>query len=125
MGRKSWVWWVVTLVLWWSKISMGEYIKYKDPNQPVEVRVKDLLDQMTLEEKIGQMVQIDRTVATIQIMKDFYIGNISDFFSINVSMFIPFVSICLSNFDVQEVLKYVVLNQRYLKCAQIFFNLEM
>ena len=29
--------------------------KYKDPSQPVEVRVKDLLGRMTLEEKIAQM----------------------------------------------------------------------
>ncbi len=30
---------------------------YKDPSQPVEARVEDLLARMTLEEKIGQMVQ--------------------------------------------------------------------
>jgi beta-glucosidase len=32
---------------------------YLDPGQPVETRVKDLLGRMTLEEKIGQMVQAD------------------------------------------------------------------
>ncbi|XP_004230073.1 uncharacterized protein [Solanum lycopersicum] len=77
MGKKSWVWWFVTMMLWWSKIAMGEeYIKYKDPEQPVGVRVKDLIGRMTLQEKIGQMIQIDRTVATIQIMKDYYIGSV-------------------------------------------------
>lgn len=54
----------------------AEYVKYKDPKQPVAVRVKDLLSRMTLEEKIGQMVQIDRTVATAQTMKDYSIGTV-------------------------------------------------
>ncbi|XP_060218227.1 uncharacterized protein LOC132645320 isoform X2 [Lycium barbarum] len=80
MGRKSWVWWVVTLLLWWScssKIAMADkYMKYKDSKQAVGVRVKDLLGRMTLEEKIGQMIQIDRTVATIQIMRDYFIGSV-------------------------------------------------
>jgi beta-glucosidase len=31
---------------------------YKDPSQPVERRVEDLLQRMTLEEKVGQMVAI-------------------------------------------------------------------
>jgi beta-glucosidase len=32
---------------------------YLDPTQPVDTRVKDLLGRMTLDEKIGQMVQAD------------------------------------------------------------------
>ncbi len=32
---------------------------YKDPNQPVELRVDDLLARMTMDEKIAQMVQPD------------------------------------------------------------------
>jgi beta-glucosidase len=35
----------------------GELALYKDPKQPVEARVKDLLSRMTTEEKIGQMMQ--------------------------------------------------------------------
>jgi len=31
--------------------------------------------RMTLEEKIGQMVQIDRTVASAEVMKNYFIGN--------------------------------------------------
>nr|BBD18023.1 beta-glucosidase [Gentiana triflora] len=87
MGRRSrskWVTFVLTLVWWFScccnMSALGmeeeEYIKYKDPKQLVEVRVKDLLSRMTLEEKIGQMVQIERTVATSLVMKDFYIGSV-------------------------------------------------
>jgi beta-glucosidase len=34
---------------------------YQDANQPVEARVKDLLAQMTLEEKVGQMTQVNIT----------------------------------------------------------------
>ncbi|KAK4278224.1 hypothetical protein QN277_016098 [Acacia crassicarpa] len=45
---------------------------YKNPNAPIEVRVKDLLSRMTLKEKIGQMTQIERRVAT-----PFAIGNLS------------------------------------------------
>jgi len=37
---------------------------YLDPAQPVEVRVADLLQQMTLDEKIGQMVQADLDCVT-------------------------------------------------------------
>lgn len=51
-------------------------MKYKDPNQPVEVRVSDLMSRMTLAEKIGQMTQIERKVASAQIMKDNFIGSI-------------------------------------------------
>ncbi|KAM7476898.1 hypothetical protein LguiB_024141 [Lonicera macranthoides] len=68
--------WLGFMLLWWSCTAMGDYVKYKDPNQPVAVRVEDLLSRMTLEEKIGQMVQIDRTVATADIMRNYYIGSV-------------------------------------------------
>ena len=51
-----------------------EYTKYKDPKQPVATRVKDLLSRMTLEEKIGQMVQIDRSVASAELMRNSFVG---------------------------------------------------
>jgi beta-glucosidase len=37
---------------------------YLDPGQPVDARVADLLSQMTLDEKIGQMVQADLDCVT-------------------------------------------------------------
>lgn len=49
---------------------------YKDPNAPVEARVKDLLSRMTLLEKIGQMTQIERSVATAPAIKDRFIGSV-------------------------------------------------
>ncbi|KAG8645528.1 beta-glucosidase BoGH3B isoform X1 [Manihot esculenta] len=66
-------------ILWlWVWIAMveAEYVKYKDPKQPVGARVKDLLSRMTLEEKIGQMAQIDRSVASPAVMKTNSIGSV-------------------------------------------------
>ncbi|VFQ98735.1 unnamed protein product [Cuscuta campestris] len=69
--------WLGLLILWWScRSAMGEetkYAKYMDPKQPTGARVKDLLASMTLKEKIGQMVQIDRSVASPQVMRDYFI----------------------------------------------------
>ncbi|GKV35595.1 hypothetical protein SLEP1_g43842 [Rubroshorea leprosula] len=54
----------------------AEYMKYKDPKQHLNVRIKDLMKRMTLEEKIGQMVQIDRSVASNEVMKKYFIGSV-------------------------------------------------
>ncbi|WJX29595.1 beta-glucosidase [Trifolium repens] len=54
----------------------AEYLKYKDPKQPLNTRIKDLIGRMTLEEKIGQMVQIDRSVASADVMNKYFIGSI-------------------------------------------------
>ena len=53
----------------------AEYILYKDPSQPIPSRVEDLLARMTLAEKIGQMTQIERSLATADVMTNYYIGN--------------------------------------------------
>lgn len=55
----------------------AEYVIYKDPKQPLNVRIEDLMSRMTLEEKIGQMVQIDRSVASAEVMKKYLIGKYS------------------------------------------------
>ncbi|KAL0459967.1 UNVERIFIED_CONTAM: Lysosomal beta glucosidase [Sesamum latifolium] len=49
---------------------------YKDPTQPMNKRIKNLMKQMTLEEKIAQMAQLDRVAATPEIMRDFSIGSV-------------------------------------------------
>ncbi|KAI3457727.1 hypothetical protein Pfo_014390 [Paulownia fortunei] len=48
---------------------------YKDPKQPMNLRIKSLIDQMTLKEKVGQMAQIDRLEATPEILRDYSIGS--------------------------------------------------
>ncbi|XP_019199421.1 PREDICTED: uncharacterized protein LOC109193075 [Ipomoea nil] len=53
-----------------------EYIKYKDPRQPVGQRIKDLMKRMTLEEKIGQMTQIERKVSTPHVINQYFIGSV-------------------------------------------------
>ncbi|XP_075636224.1 uncharacterized protein LOC142608350 isoform X2 [Castanea sativa] len=49
---------------------------YRDPNEPVEARIRDLLSRMTLKEKVGQMTLIERRVATPDAIKDLSIGGI-------------------------------------------------
>lgn len=65
-----------TLVLMFCLLALGraEYLKYKDPKQPVAVRIKDLLGRMTLAEKIGQMTQIERENATADALAKYFIG---------------------------------------------------
>lgn len=60
----------------WVAVSEAEYLKYKDPKLPLNARVKDLMKRMTLQEKVGQMTQIERKVATAQVMKDYSIGSV-------------------------------------------------
>ncbi|CAN1251211.1 Beta-glucosidase BoGH3B [Linum perenne] len=62
----------------------GSYLKYKDPNQPTKARIQDLMSRMTLAEKIGQMVQIDRFVATEDAIRKYFIGSV-----ISVSSSVP------------------------------------
>ncbi|CAI0433091.1 unnamed protein product [Linum tenue] len=54
----------------------AEYLLYKDSTQLVGHRIKDLMGRMTLQEKIGQMVQIDRAVASADVMKNYFIGSV-------------------------------------------------
>ncbi|XP_004228467.1 uncharacterized protein [Solanum lycopersicum] len=54
----------------------AENMKYKDPKQKLSVRIKDLLKRMTLEEKIGQMTQIERKVASAEVMSKYFIGSL-------------------------------------------------
>ncbi|KAL5125098.1 Beta-glucosidase BoGH3B [Glycine soja] len=49
---------------------------YMNPQESIEARVKHLLSLMTLNEKIGQMTQIERSVATPSAIKHFSIGSV-------------------------------------------------
>ncbi|KAL5568707.1 hypothetical protein UlMin_025282, partial [Ulmus minor] len=76
MARVSVALVVIVWAWWWVAMVEAEYLRYKDPKQPVAVRVRDLLNRMTLEEKIGQMAQIDRSVANVETMSTFTIGSV-------------------------------------------------
>ncbi|KAL1566164.1 beta-glucosidase [Salvia divinorum] len=54
----------------------GDRTLYKDPNHPLNRRINDLMKRMTLEEKLGQMVQIERSVASPQVMSKYFIGSV-------------------------------------------------
>ncbi|XP_059643115.1 uncharacterized protein LOC132284980 [Cornus florida] len=77
MGRLSVLLMGILVMCWWATMAEAEeYMKYKDPKQPLNVRIKDLMSRMTLEEKIGQMVQIDRNVSSAEVMKKYFIGSV-------------------------------------------------
>ncbi|MFP4644946.1 MAG: glycoside hydrolase family 3 protein [Spirochaetales bacterium] len=50
---------------------------YWDPDRPTQARVEDLLERMTLEEKLGQMTQIDRQyLQTADDIREYNLGSI-------------------------------------------------
>ncbi|XP_076953729.1 uncharacterized protein LOC143627899 [Bidens hawaiensis] len=67
---------IIMLCCYWATIATSETLKYKDPKQPLNTRIKDLLNRMTLEEKIGQMTQIERSVASTDVMRKYFIGSV-------------------------------------------------
>ncbi|KAG2587575.1 hypothetical protein PVAP13_5NG433981 [Panicum virgatum] len=54
----------------------GEEFLYKDPRQPQNRRIDDLLRRMTLAEKIGQMSQIERENATADVVRGYFVGSV-------------------------------------------------
>ncbi|CAO2828164.1 unnamed protein product [Amaranthus hypochondriacus] len=66
------------IILGWCLIKLVLVSSYgwRDKNEAVEVRVEDLLSRMNLEEKIGQMTQIDRAVASFDVIKTYSIGSV-------------------------------------------------
>ncbi|XP_051134244.1 uncharacterized protein LOC127253624 [Andrographis paniculata] len=54
----------------------AENLKYKDPKQPLNVRIRDLITRMTVEEKVGQLAMMDREVASADNIKKYFIGNL-------------------------------------------------
>jgi len=49
---------------------------YKDSSQPIEARVESLLSLMTLEEKIGQMTQVERGSIKVGDITRYFVGSI-------------------------------------------------
>jgi len=66
----------VLLIFCLAVLGRAEYLKYKDPTQPIGARVDDLLARMTLAEKIGQMTQIERENATTGVLSKYFIGSV-------------------------------------------------
>ena len=58
-----------------SDVDLGPVI-YTDPSQPIDVRVEDLLKRMTLDEKIGQMTQVEKNSVKPGEITKYYIGSI-------------------------------------------------
>nr|GMD25985.1 beta-glucosidase BoGH3B-like [Ipomoea batatas] len=54
----------------------SEYKAYKDPTRKIGSRIRDLMGRMTLEEKIGQMTQLDRQNLTAAVLRDYSIGSV-------------------------------------------------
>lgn len=51
-------------------------LPYRDPALPVLDRVRDLVDRMTLEEKVGQMLQLDAREGVVEHINDRHVGSI-------------------------------------------------
>ncbi|XP_031122675.1 uncharacterized protein LOC116025552 [Ipomoea triloba] len=71
----------VGILLFWlcflgGVTAAAEYVKYKDPKQPVGVRIRDLMKRMSLAEKVGQMTQIERHVASPDVINKYFIGSV-------------------------------------------------
>jgi beta-glucosidase len=54
----------------------SEQLPYYDASLPVETRVADLLSRMTLEEKVGQMVQAERASVTKEDVYTYKLGSV-------------------------------------------------
>ncbi|XP_019197801.1 PREDICTED: lysosomal beta glucosidase-like [Ipomoea nil] len=54
----------------------SEYMTYKDPSRKISSRIRDLMGRMTLEEKIGQMAQLERQNLTAAVLRDYSIGSV-------------------------------------------------
>ncbi len=68
------------LVMHFNK-SSSDYLpftiyNYNDPSMPVEERVNNLYAQMTVDEKIGQMIQTSKDQAKPEEIKKYYVGSV-------------------------------------------------
>jgi hypothetical protein len=58
-----------------ATVELGAVI-YTDPSQPVEPRVEDLLKRMSLDEKIGQMTQVEKNSIRLGDITRYFIGSV-------------------------------------------------
>ncbi|XP_040257114.1 uncharacterized protein [Aegilops tauschii subsp. strangulata] len=59
-----------------ASVAGATYVRYKDPKQPIQARVEDLLGRMRIEEKIGQMTQIERHNASSAVIEKYFVGSV-------------------------------------------------
>jgi len=59
-----------------SQLSGTQTPQYLDANEPISLRVDDLISRMTLEEKIGQMTQVEKNSIRPGDITEYYIGSI-------------------------------------------------
>ena len=64
---------ILATILYCAPIASSQPL-YKNPIASVDERVKDLINRMTLEEKVGQMIQIERSIANTSTIQSYYIG---------------------------------------------------
>jgi beta-glucosidase len=55
---------------------MDQPLPYRDPSQPVELRVEDLLARMTLAEKAGQMLQLEASGDLVELIAGRGVGSV-------------------------------------------------
>lgn len=55
---------------------MPPVLPYRDPQQPIETRVDDLLSRMTLKEKVGQMMQLNGQFDAAQTVREYQPGSL-------------------------------------------------
>jgi beta-glucosidase-like glycosyl hydrolase len=67
---------ILSMSLSFEKNVQAEVFPYQNPNLSVDQRVTDLLSRMTLDEKIGQMLQVERLTATQTQTTDYFLGSI-------------------------------------------------
>jgi len=71
---------IAVLVIWplASHSVAGQTPPYLDPTAPVDLRVEDLLGRMTLDEKIGQMMQVDHpaVLSNPSIITTYFMGSV-------------------------------------------------
>ncbi|KAG8387191.1 hypothetical protein BUALT_Bualt03G0227600 [Buddleja alternifolia] len=71
---------LILLFASWTRAAMTQASTintlYKDPKIQMNTRIKVLMDQMTLEEKIAQMAQIDKRQVTAETLRDYSIGSL-------------------------------------------------
>src|SRR5450631_2129842 len=59
-----------------APVSMSPPPPYRDPNEPLEQRVEDLLARMTLAEKVGQLMQLNGQVEPVKNVREVQPGSL-------------------------------------------------